>query len=165
MFVVFAFCPIGTTAREKISWEGNLSLRPQGARQMPILKRSGFFYFWRRCISSHWDTLFGRRTSRSFVKKIDIFEICEVNPDSDFYHTIMNEKVLVTWCNLSIPIVTDDEKHLIQSYAASHHLIVSSFIRDLVLDQLEEDGELEEARILKALELSYKEVYDLEEML
>lgn len=26
-------------------------------------------------------------------------------------------------------------------------------IRDLVLDQLEEDGELEEARILKALEL------------
>ena len=54
---------------------------------------------------------------------------------------------------------------LLQSYAASHHLIVSSFIRDLVLDQLEEDGELEEARILKALELSYKEVYDLEEML
>ena len=61
--------------------------------------------------------------------------------------------------------VTDDEKHLIQSYAASHHLIVSSFIGDLVLDQLEEDGELEEVRILKALELSYKEVYDLEEML
>ncbi len=46
-----------------------------------------------------------------------------------------------------------------------HHLIVSSFIRDLILDQLEEDGELEEARILKALELSYKEVYDLEKML
>lgn len=61
--------------------------------------------------------------------------------------------------------VTDDEKHLIQSYAASHHLIVSSFIRDLVLDQLEEDGELEEARILKALELLYKEVYDLEKVL
>lgn len=62
--------------------------------------------------------------------------------------------------------VTDDEKHLIQSYAASHHLSVSSFIRDLVLDQFEEDGELEEARILKALELSHKErVYDLEEVL
>lgn len=42
---------------------------------------------------------------------------------------------------------------------------VSSFIRDLVLDQLEEDGELEEARILKALELSDKEVYDLEKVL
>lgn len=55
---------------------------------------------------------------------------------------------------------------MIQSYAASHHLSVSSFIRDLVLDQLEEDGELEEARILKALELSHKErVYDLEEVL
>lgn len=35
--------------------------------------------------------------------------------------------------------VADDEKYLIQSYAASHHLIVSSFIRALVLDQLEED--------------------------
>ena len=61
--------------------------------------------------------------------------------------------------------VTDDEKQPLQPYAASHPLIVSSFIRDLVLDQLEEDGELEEARFLKALELSYKEVYDLEEML
>lgn len=103
------------------------------------------------------------------AQKVDIFEIREVNPDSDFYQTIMKEKVLVAWCKsnkhtISLR-VTDDEKHLIQSYAASHHLSVSSFIRDLVLDQLEEDGELEEARILKALELSYKEVYDLEEML
>lgn len=48
---------------------------------------------------------------------------------------------------------------------ASSDRFFSSFIGDLVLDQLEEDGELEEARILKALELSYKEVYDLEEML
>ena len=30
-----------------------------------------------------------------FCKKVDIFEICEVNTDSDFYHTIMKEKVLV----------------------------------------------------------------------
>lgn len=44
-------------------------------------------------------------------------------------------------------------------------IVPSSFIRDLVLDQLEEDGELEEACILKALELSYKEVYDLEKVL
>lgn len=35
--------------------------------------------------------------------------------------------------------VTDDEKHLIQSVLCGHHLIASSFIRDLVLDQLEED--------------------------
>ena len=142
MFAVFALCPIGTTVREKISCEGNLSLRLlcKGRGRCP--KRSGFSYFWRRWISSHWDTLFGRRTSRSFVKKVDIFDIYEVNTDSDFDHTIMKEKVLVTWCNLSIPIsfrVTDDEKHLIQAYAASHHLIVSSFIMDLVLDQLEED--------------------------
>lgn len=27
-------------------------------------------------------------------KKVDIFEIREVSPDSDFYHTIMKEKVL-----------------------------------------------------------------------
>lgn len=29
------------------------------------------------------------------AQKVDIFEIREVNPDSDFYHTIMKEKVLV----------------------------------------------------------------------
>ena len=28
-------------------------------------------------------------------KKVDVFEISEVNPDSDFYKTIMKEKVLV----------------------------------------------------------------------
>lgn len=38
----------------------------------------------------------------------------------------------------------------LKSYAASHHLIVSSFIRDPVLDQLEEDGELEEARFFES---------------
>ena len=47
-------------------------------------------------------------------------------------------------------------------FSLMRHRIPSSGI---VLDQLEADGELEEARILKALELSYKEVYDLEEML
>lgn len=71
--------------------------------------------------------------------------------------------------DLDFLIIGGDGFHLtedpLQSYAASHHLIVSFFIRDLVLDQLEEHGELEEARILKALELSYKEVYDLEKVL
>ena len=28
-------------------------------------------------------------------KKVDVFEISEVNPDSDFYKTIMKERVLV----------------------------------------------------------------------
>ena len=67
--------------------------------------------------------------------------------------------------DLDFLIFGGDGFRLTEILAASHHLIVSSFIGDLVLDQLEEDGELEEARILKALELSYKEVYDLEEML
>ena len=64
--------------------------------------------------------------------------------------------------------LTVNHYHLkyLQVKLQKHHLSVSSFIRDLVLDQLEEDGELEEARILKALELSHKErVYDLEEVL
>lgn len=68
------------------------------------------------------------------AQKVDIFEIREVNPDSDFYHTIMKEKVLGGMMQSKHTIsfrVTDDEKHLIQSYAASHHLIVSFFIRDL----------------------------------
>ena len=29
-------------------------------------------------------------------KNVDVFEIAEVNPDSNFYQTIMKEKVLVT---------------------------------------------------------------------
>lgn len=29
------------------------------------------------------------------TQRLDIFEIREVNPDRDFYHTIMKEKVLV----------------------------------------------------------------------
>ena len=110
MFAVFAFCPIATTAREKISCEGNLSLRL-------LCKGRGIYD------QSDLDFLiFGG----------DGFRLTEI---------------------------------LFSLMRQSHPLIVSSFIRDLVLDQLEEDGELEESRILKALELSYKEVYDLEEML
>ena len=37
----------------------------------------------------------GEELQEFLQKKVDIFEICEVNPDSDFYHTIMKEKVLV----------------------------------------------------------------------
>lgn len=33
--------------------------------------------------------------TRQMPKRLTIFEIREVNPDSDFYHTIMKEKVLV----------------------------------------------------------------------
>jgi len=37
----------------------------------------------------------GEELQEFLQKKVDIFEIYEVNPDSDFYHTIMKEKVLV----------------------------------------------------------------------
>ena len=37
----------------------------------------------------------GEELREVLQKEADIFEIREVNPDSDFYHTIMKEKVLV----------------------------------------------------------------------
>ena len=154
---------------KNIMWRKSISSAPmQGARHI-CPKRSGFSCFWQRWISSHWDPLFRQRTSSIFVKKVDIFKIREVNPDSDFYHTIMKEKVLVAWCNLSIPFLFVLQMMrsiwFSQSYAASHHLIASSFIRDSRPWPAWRGRELEEARILKALELSHKEVYDLEEML
>lgn len=57
--------------------------------------------------------------------------------------------------------VSDDENKLIQSYVAANNLNLSSFIRDLVLDKIEDDMKLDEERILKARELAKKEkVYD-----
>ena len=35
------------------------------------------------------------RLFNSFRKKIDAFEICEIEPNSEFYKTIMKERVLV----------------------------------------------------------------------
>lgn len=37
----------------------------------------------------------GEELREVLQKEVDIFEIREVNTDSDFYHTIMKEKVLV----------------------------------------------------------------------
>ena len=96
MFAVFAFCPIGTTARKKILCEGNLSLRllckgrgiyDQSDLDFLILGGDGFRLT--EILS------LGEELQEFLQKKVDIFEICEVNPDSDFYHTIMKEKVLV----------------------------------------------------------------------
>ena len=64
MFAVFAFYPIGTTAREKYH-----------------VKEIYLFGSYAR--------------GEADAQKVDIFEIREVNPDSDFYQTIMKEKVLV----------------------------------------------------------------------
>ena len=30
-------------------------------------------------------------------KEVDVFEIHEINPNSEFYNTIMKERLLVTW--------------------------------------------------------------------
>ena len=159
---------------KNIMWRKSISSAPmQGARHI-CPKRSGFSCFWQRWISSHWDPpeilSLGEELQEFLQKKVDIFEIREVNPDSDFYHTIMKEKVLVAWCNLSHTIsfrVTDDEKHLIQSVlrgiASSDRFFLHQGSRPWPAWR---GRELEEARILKVLELSHKErVYDLEKVL
>ena len=48
--------------------------------------------------------------------------------------------------------VTDDESRLIRGYASANGLNLSSFIRELVLDRIESDMQLDEERILKAAE-------------
>ncbi len=57
--------------------------------------------------------------------------------------------------------VSDDENKLIQSYVSANNLNLSSFIRNLVLDKIEDDMRLDESRILRARELLKKEkMYD-----
>ena len=38
---------------------------------------------------------FAEELRRAFMKDVDVFEIHEINQDSDFYKNIMNDKVLV----------------------------------------------------------------------
>lgn len=57
--------------------------------------------------------------------------------------------------------VSDQESELIQAYVAANNLNLSAFIRDLVLDKIEEDFQLDEERILRAREQIAKEkTYD-----
>ena len=61
--------------------------------------------------------------------------------------------------------VSDEENKLIQAYVTANNLNLSSFIRDVVLEKIEDDMRLDEARILKARELMKKEkVYDHEDV-
>lgn len=46
--------------------------------------------------------------------------------------------------------VTDEENKIIQNYAVSHHLNLSSFIRDAILDKIEDSLEINESPILTA---------------
>ena len=53
--------------------------------------------------------------------------------------------------------INDDESKLIHDYVSVNNLNMSQFIRDAVLDKIESDFELDEARILDALKKSEKE--------
>ena len=39
----------------------------------------------------------GEELRDTFNKKVDVFEINEINQDSEFYKTVMREKVLIAW--------------------------------------------------------------------
>ena len=61
--------------------------------------------------------------------------------------------------------INDDESKLIHDYVSINNLNMSQFIRDAVLDKIESDFELDEARILDALKKSEKEnKYDYTEV-
>lgn len=62
--------------------------------------------------------------------------------------------------NISFRVKEDEEK-LIKEYASINNLNLSAFVREAVLEKIEEDLELDEARILSALEAAEKEeTYD-----
>ena len=57
--------------------------------------------------------------------------------------------------------VSEEESRLIKGYAASNGLNLSSFIRELVLDKIENDLNLDEERILEANErIKHEKAYD-----
>ena len=61
--------------------------------------------------------------------------------------------------------VSDDELNLIQTYAKTNKISVSTLIRDAVLDVIEADLELDEERILTAYERAKQgKVYDYTEV-
>ncbi len=61
--------------------------------------------------------------------------------------------------------VNDDESKLIHDYVSVNKLNMSQFIRDAVLDKIESDFDLDEARILDALNKSEQEnKYDYTEV-
>lgn len=61
--------------------------------------------------------------------------------------------------------LSDAESQLLQSYVSANRLNLSSFIRDVVFEKIEDDMGLDESRILRARELLKKEkTYDHEEV-
>ena len=59
--------------------------------------------------------------------------------------------------------VNDDDLKLLQEYVAVNGLNMSAFIREAVMDRIEDDLSLDEERILKAREQAHQEkVYSFE---
>jgi uncharacterized protein (DUF1778 family) len=58
--------------------------------------------------------------------------------------------------NISFRVPKEDEE-LIREYVAINDLNLSAFVREAVLEKIEEDLELDEARILSALDVARKE--------
>ena len=58
--------------------------------------------------------------------------------------------------NISFRLNTEDEK-LIREYVSINNLSLSEFVRETLLERIEEDLELDEARILNAVEAARKE--------
>ena len=57
--------------------------------------------------------------------------------------------------------VTDTDYHLIQNYISINGINLSAFIREAIMDKIEEDFSLDEERILAAKERSKTErIYD-----
>ena len=57
--------------------------------------------------------------------------------------------------------MNDDETKLLRDYVSVNNLNMSKFIRDLVLDKIEDDLSLDEERILKAHEKAkHEKKYD-----
>ena len=60
--------------------------------------------------------------------------------------------------------LSDDEAKLIREYTKINEINMSTFIRDLILDKIEEDLLLDEKRILEAKEkIEKEEIYSYEE--
>ena len=60
--------------------------------------------------------------------------------------------------------MSEDELRLIKTYTAANGLSMSAFVRDAVLDKIEDDFNLDEERILKAREAAHNgKLYSFEE--
>lgn len=53
--------------------------------------------------------------------------------------------------------VNDEDLKLIREYVSMNKLNMSQFIRECILDKIEDDLQLDEERILKAVEIAKKE--------